>query len=510
MRRLLVVLALPLACATAMREGTTVTTSSQGGRGGASAPIVALPMPTTPTVAFRIEFLTGAADDPRGKEGLTALTAQLMVEGGTATLTASEVASALFPIAAVLAVTVDEETTTFVGRCPKQDVERFLPILEDAIRRPRFDPGELDRLRSRALDHVEKTLRSENDEALGMAALALSLYGEHPYAHPTAGTAQGLRGITLEDVKAHWARVFVTSRLVVGVAGAYEASLPARIARDLASLPPGTPRGPLAAPVTSAPRFLLVEKGTSPTAISMGFTWEVKRGDPDFPALVAGVIALGQHRHSGYRLYRALREIRGLNYGDYAYAEHFVEEPGGTMPAPGHPRSHQEFTVWIRPVEPAHRVFAIRAALYEVDRWARDGITASELETVRQFLHGWTRMLEQTPTRKLGDALDDRFYGLDRPWLELLEARIGSLTVAEVNAAIRRHVDPARLRVAVATHGADALAKELRAGSPSPITYSVPKPKEVLETDRVIERFPLGIHGDGDVRVVRAEELFER
>ena len=75
---------------------------------------------------------------------------------------------------------------------------------------------------------------------------------------------------------------------------------------------------------------------------------------------------------------------------------------------------------------------------------------------------------------------------------------------------MRRHVDPARLRIAIATHGAAELATEIRSGAPSPITYTVPKPDEVLEEDKVIERFPLGVAGPDDVKVVDAQELFER
>jgi zinc protease len=470
-----------------------------------------MPAPAHPTVAVRIAFLAGAVDDPPGKEGLTALTAAVMAEGGTERLTAAELTRALYPLAADIEVVADKETVVFAGRCSKDQLDRYLPLLEDVILRPRFDPRQLARLRSRAVDAVEKTLRTEDDEALAKEALEGALYAGHPYGHPTGGTVQGLRRITLEDVKAQWRRVFVASRLTVAAAGGYSGDLSARIAADLAALPAGSPRAPVPAPATRAPRFLLVEKPSAPTAISMGFTWDVKRGDPDFPALVVAVSALGEHRQgAAFRLFDELREIRGLNYGDYAYPEYFVQAGGSALPAVNYPRSHQEFTVWIRPVEPHHRAFAIRAALREVDRWVRGGLTADELERVKKFLAGYTLTFDQTDARRLGYALDDRFYGLPRPWLETLRARLPSLTLEEVNGALRRHVDPSRLRIVVATHGAAELAAEILAGAPSPMTYTVAKPREVLEADRVIERFPFGAGGPADVKVVDVRELFER
>lgn len=509
-------LALALACAgpRASSEGAggTRTAGAPPLRAGVSAGSrVGLPAPTHPTVAVRLLFLAGSVDDPPGKEGLTALTAAAMAEGGTERLGAAQLAQALYPMAAELEAVTARETTVFAGRCPKEDLERFLPILEDVVRQPRFDPREIERLKRRAIDAVAKRLRTENDEELAKEALSLLLYRGHPYGHFTGGTVQGLASITADDVRAHWKRVFTQARLSVGAAGGYKGDLPARLARDLAGLEGGAPRPSLAPPAADAPRFLLVEKASVPTAISMGMPWDVRRGDPDFPALVVAVSALGEHRQgAAFRLFKELREVRGLNYGDYAYPEHFVQEQGSALPAVNHPRTYQELTVWLRPVEPQHRLFAIRAALREIDRWVSAGLTQDELDRVKKFLAGYTLTFDQTDTRRLGYALDDRFYGLDRPWLATLRGRLASLTLDEVNAALKRHVDPARLRIAVATHGAAQLATELRSGAPSPITYPVTKPREVLEADKVIERFPLGVKGKDDVKVVKVEELFER
>jgi zinc protease len=503
--------AIALACGHSGSSGELRTASSPPLVLGPGHSTVALPAPSHPTVALRLVFRAGSVDDPPGKEGLTALTAAVMEEGGTEKLASSELVRALYPLAAELSVKVDKEMTAFAGRCPRASLERFLPLMEDVVLRPRFDPRDFERLRSRAVDAIEKALRTENDEALGKEALSLELYRGHPYGHFSGGTVEALRRITLDDVKAQWRNVFTRARVVVGAAGGYEGDLAARIARDLAALPGGAPQAPVPPPAAKAPRFLLVEKGSTPTAISMGFTWDVKRGDPDFPALVVAVSALGEHRQgAAFRLFKQLREVRGLNYGDYAYPEHFEQAAGSALPQVNRARSRQEFTVWVRPVEPQHRLFAVRAALREVELWVKDGLTAVELDRVRRFLLGYTLTFAQTDSRRLGYAIDDRFYGLDQGWLEMLRARLPSLTLEEVNAAVRRHVDPARLRIVVATHGAAELATEIRSGTPSPITYAVPKPKEVLAADEEIARFPLGVKGPEDVRIVKVEELFER
>ena len=56
--------------------------------------------PGNPLVSFRFMFHTGSADDPAGKEGLNALTAMMISEGGTRDLSLVQVIEKLYPMAA--------------------------------------------------------------------------------------------------------------------------------------------------------------------------------------------------------------------------------------------------------------------------------------------------------------------------------------------------------------------------------------------------------------------------
>ena len=46
------------------------------------------------------------------------------------------------------------------------------------------------------------------------------------------------------------------------------------------------------------------------------------------------------------------------------------------------------------------------------------------------------------------------------------------------------------------------------AGKPSPITYNSPKAKEILEEDKIIEKFPFKIDG-ALIQVIPADKVFE-
>jgi len=63
-----------------------------------------------------------------------------------------------------------------------------------------------------------------------------------------------------------------------------------------------------------------------------------------------------------------LREIRGLNYGDYAYIEFFNQPGFQFFPSPNIARRAQAFEIWIRPVVPANAQMSMRIALYELQK----------------------------------------------------------------------------------------------------------------------------------------------
>src|SRR5204863_8734906 len=80
----------------------------------AKLPNVLLPG-TSSLVTFRILFTTGSAFDPPGKEGIADLTASLLSEGGTRSMSYDQIVQAMYPMAASVSSRVDKEMTVFTG-----------------------------------------------------------------------------------------------------------------------------------------------------------------------------------------------------------------------------------------------------------------------------------------------------------------------------------------------------------------------------------------------------------
>ena len=77
-----------------------------------------------PLVTVRLVFRTGSASDPKGKEGLAALTAAMLAEGGTRRLTYDQVVEALYPMAVNVSYQTDKEMTTFSADTHVDNLDR--------------------------------------------------------------------------------------------------------------------------------------------------------------------------------------------------------------------------------------------------------------------------------------------------------------------------------------------------------------------------------------------------
>ncbi len=465
----------------------------------------------SPLVDFRFLFLAGAADDPAGKEGLAELTARMVADAGSEALPYSDLQQALFPLAAGFSAQVDKEMTVFGGRTHRDNLQAYYQIISGQLLSPGFRAEDFARVKSDLVNAIRVGLRSNNDEELGKEVLYEMVYAGQPYGHLTLGHADAVEALTREDVRDFYRAHYTQRNLTLGLAGDVPADFLARVQADLAAaLPEGeaTRQAPITMPaMPDGLEVTLVEKDTRAAAISMGFPINVVRGDPDFPALWLVRSYFGEHRSSNSYLYQRLRAARGLNYGDYAYIEYFPRGMFQFHPDTNLGRRSQLFQVWIRPVPPEQAHFAVRAAVYELQKLVRDGLSEEDFEATRNYLLKFAGVLTQSQGRQLGYALDSQFYGTP-DFAAYIRDGLQKLTLEDVNRALREHLQADDLALVVVTPGAEALADRLVENTPSPITYNSPKPDEIMAEDEVIQQLPLGIERE-DIRLLPVEEVFE-
>lgn len=462
----------------------------------------------SPLVSFRVVFTTGAMADPADKPGLAYLTAHLLAEGGTRTMTYRQVTDVLFPMAASVSVQVDKEMTTFSSTTHVENLDAYYKVLREMLLDPGWREEDFVRAREDAIDAIRVGLRS-NDEELGKEVLYQNIFAGTPYGHYNGGSIGGLERITLKDVRKFYRSEYCQSHLMLGIAGGYSPDFVERMKKDFRALPEGAGFRPREQwpKLIEHTRAVILEKDTRSVAISLGFPIDVTRQNPDYPALLVATSYFGQHRMSSGVLYREMREKRGLNYGDYAYIEYFPHGMYLMEPEPDLLRKYEIFQVWIRPVEPANATFALRLALYEVDKLMKNGIAQADFERTRDFLRKYMNVLTRTQSAKLGNALDG-IYGDQPDYNTYLKEHLARLTREDVNMAIRRYLQKDRLVIVAVAKDAAALKKELTDPAASPIAYNSPKPDAVMEEDKTVEKWPIGLRA-ADVTVVAAEKVFQ-
>ena len=466
-----------------------------------------------PNVMVKLLFTVGSAHDPKGKEGLAQLAAQMITEAGSKEMRIDEINKALYPMAGGFGNQVDKEMTTFTGVVHKDNLSRFLDIVLPQLLTPGFREEDFQRLRDQQLNNLKQDLRNNNEEELGKEELWTVTFAGTPYGHTNLGTVAGLESITLDDVKKFVAENYNASNVVVGLSGDYPDTLRTRLTSDLAALGGGSEETAIAAlpaiagDQPSGLEVTIVKKETRATAISMGHPIPVTREDADFAALNVARVWLGEHRASSGRLFSRIREVRGLNYGDYAYIEFFNRPGGQFFPSPNIGRRSQLFEIWIRPVVPENAQMATRIALYETQKLIDQGMSQKDFEETRDYVLKNVYLLTSTQNQRLGYALDSWWFGIP-DYVDYMRGQYQKLTREKVNAAIKKYLSTKNMHVVIVTKDAEGLKDALVKDELSSIKYDAPKPDLAAE-DKTIGSYKLNIKPE-NVKIVNVDDVFAK
>ncbi len=465
----------------------------------------------SPIINFRIMFNAGPADDPEGKEGLAQLTANMITNAGSKSMKYEEIQKALYPMAAGIGNQVDKEITVFQATTHKDNLNAFYEIVSQQLLNPGWDEDDFKRVKTNLINAIKVNLRENNEEELGKEVLYEMIYKNHPYGHLNSGHVAALEKLTLADVKEFYAKNYTRTNLVLGMAGNFPDDFLAKISKDLGQLPEGSTNGTTAE--LEMPEKIngfeaeIIQKETRSTAVSFGFPIEVTRSHPDFPALWLVRSYFGEHRSSNSHLYQRIREIRGMNYGDYAYIEYFPRGMFLTHPDANLGRQQQIFQVWIRPLETVQNAhFATRVAMYELNKLITEGMTQENFEATRNYLLKFVNILTKTQDRQLGYSLDSKYYGIDE-FTKFIASELKKLTVEDVNRVIKKHLQDKNIKFVFITKDAEDLKNRLINNTTSPMTYQAEKPAELLEEDKIIQDYKLDFQAD-KVKIRPVEEVF--
>ncbi len=134
-----------------------------------------------PIVQVRLLVHAGSGFGPA--PGVAELTAQMLKDGGTRALTSAELLRRVETLGADLSVHTDFDGTVLSMGVTKDVLPEALSLLSQVVREPRFDDGELKKLKARATDDAEDVARSSGSWTATWLVFHELFGDKHPYGH---------------------------------------------------------------------------------------------------------------------------------------------------------------------------------------------------------------------------------------------------------------------------------------------------------------------------------------
>ena len=378
-----------------------------------------------PVLAANLVVLHGSEANPPARPGLSAFAADMLDEG-TATRSALQIAQAAAQIGATLATGSSSDSSSASVSVLRKDADAAFDLLADVALRPAFAPAEIERVRSQRLTALLQ--QRDDPNVLAARVMARALYGDaHPYGSLELGTEGSLKAISQADLRGFWQDGFAPGNAALVVAGDVTAAdLRALAEKHFGQWTGGAAPAQLPAPLTAAARrILVVDKPGSPqTALRIGAVG-VPRATPDFVPLEIMNTTLGGLFSS--RINMNLREQHGYAYGANSYFA-YRRGPGPFV-----------ITSEVRTDATAQSVSEV---LKEVQRMRREPISADELKLARD---AYSRSLPaefETSRSAVGSIAELYIYGLPLDYYTTLPASIDQVTDADVQRAAMRHLNP--------------------------------------------------------------------
>ncbi|NOT26916.1 MAG: insulinase family protein [Acidobacteria bacterium] len=268
---------------------------------------------TVPVVTMVLDVEGGSLADPHGREGLAALTAD-MVDEGVGELSTIDISDAMARIGADYSADVGSDTTRFTLTTLTRFADRGASLLADLLMRPSMRHSDFDRVRQLRLDRLQQL----KDSPAGVAERAFLrlMYAEHPYGHLSIGTAAALGSVTLEEVVAFHVATFQPAHSTLVVVGPLSHEGLLGIAQKAFSGWSGFAplvHTPASVVPHSPPRLAIVPRpGAAQSQLRIGHL-SATRNTPDYRALLVMNAVLGGQFVS--RINLKLREEKGYTYG---------------------------------------------------------------------------------------------------------------------------------------------------------------------------------------------------
>ncbi|MEP7030099.1 MAG: pitrilysin family protein [Pseudolabrys sp.] len=375
---------------------------------------------TVPLITLNYSFKGGASQDNADKSGAANLAADMLDEGA-GDLDSKAFHERLENHAIELGFRVGRDEFHGSLRALNEHRDEAFDLLRLALTAPRFEAAAVERVRGQEISALQRD--SSNPNTLASKRWWATAFPGHPYGRETKGTVESLPGIGADDLRDYVRRAFARNGLTISIVGDVDAKTAGElIDRAFAKLPASNDLKPVAdVKPAGLGRRIVIDVNVPQAVVTFGGQG-LARNDPDFMAAYIVNHILGGGSFSS-RLYREVREKRGLAYGvsdSMVWFEHAAVVIGGTA---------------VRADKTAEALSIIEA---ETKRMAEEGPTADELAAAKSFLKGSYALSLDTSAKIASQLTQIQIDRLGIDYIERRGAMIDGVTLADAKRVAKR------------------------------------------------------------------------
>ena len=378
---------------------------------------------SAPMIALDFAFLGSADQDPADKPGVATMVASLLDEGA-GPFDAMTFHGRLERRAIEMSFSAGRDHFRGSLRLLKENRDEAFDYLRLALSEARFDAEAIERMRSQIMSRLRRDMVSPND--IASRNWWAAAFPGHPYGRPVDGTLESLPRISLEDLRSYSQRILARDNLKIALVGDIDAATAGELLdRTFGRLPAKAQLTPVAPVIAQGLGRRIVIKLDVPQAVVMFGAPGIRRNDPDFMAAYVVNHILGGGSFSS-RLYREVREKRGLAYG---ISDSLVWLNYSALML-GHTATRADATGK-----------TLEIIEQEIRRLAEEGPTEDELVKAKSYLKGSFVLGLDTSSRIAAQLVQMQLDDLGMDYIERRSGLIDAVTLSDAKRVAKRLLD---------------------------------------------------------------------
>jgi len=285
---------------------------------GSGVRVVTEEVPSVRSVALGLWVRTGSRNETPAQAGVSHFLEHLLFKG-TARFSAIEISERFDGLGASINAATGKETTHLHARFLDEHTESVFDLLAEMLLAPTYP--DIDSERQVVLEEIAMYDDEPQDRVHDV--LAEAVFGEHPLGRRVLGEPEVIASIPVPDIEAYRSDRYAGPQIVVGAAGHLDHDRIVELAERLVNPPAEGGGAQPEQKLEGDSRLCFLQKETEQYHICFGAPGLRRDDQRRYPLAVLDAIFGGS---TSSRLFREVREKRGLAYSVGSYNEQFTDQ----------------------------------------------------------------------------------------------------------------------------------------------------------------------------------------